>query len=1117
MHTRLARTALGLLLAFLAAVLIGRSPSDAIAQRKGGFAKDARAKEKDVPPPKFTLPESWVKALTWRSIGPANMGGRITAIAAFEADPSTYWIATASGGLVKTTNNGVTFEHQFDREASVSIGDVCVAPSDKNVVWVGTGENNPRNSVSYGDGVYKSTDGGKTWKHMGLNKTFQIGRIAIHPTNPDIVYVGALGRLYGPNEDRGLYKTTDGGKRWDKVFYVDDKTGVIDLRMDPTNEDTLYVAMWERKRDEYDSWPGGGLPDGYDAYDPVVKWGKGAGIYKTTDGGKSFKKLSNGLPSNNLGRIGLDVYRKDPKVVFAIVDCEKIGMGTPPKKVVASNADIGLRGEDAGEDAGAKVLFVVPEGAGDKAGIEREDVIVKVADKNIKSYSDLTEYLRGAKVGDKVKVELKRGERTEHVEVTLAERQQGFGGGGGGGFGGPGGGTRTRPYAANYGGQAANVQDQQGPNSHEYGGVYKSTDGGETWKRINSVNPRPMYFSLIRVDPSDDRYLYVGGVSMYRSTDGGKTFQSNVRGIHSDHHALWIDPRDGRHMIIGTDGGFYVSYDRANNWDHMNNLAMGQFYHVAVDTKKPYWVFGGLQDNGCWGLPSMSLRGTGPINEDVISVNSGDGYVCRVDQDDPDQVYAESQNGGIVRYNLLTGERASIRPGGQGGGGGGRAAAKGGAEEGPAPKKVEAKKEEAKKEEANGEQPNPKKEEAGEAPPARGSRYRFNWNTPYIVSAHNSHILYAGGNYVFKSVKKGDDFKIISPDITRTKHGSATAVAESPRNPDVLWAGTDDGNLWITRNGGIKWDNVAEKVRLKKPLWVATIETSRFAEGRAYVAFDAHRSDDDAPHVYMTDDFGQTWKSITSNLPTGSTRCLREDVTNPNLLYCGTEFALFVSLDRGGSWTKINNNLPTVAVHEVAVHPTAGEIVAATHGRSLWILDVTPVRQMASESLKEKPHLFKPNTLVRWQDLPARGRSGRRFVGENPPRQAQIFYSLPKKATKVTLQIQDIEGKTVAELNVPTADGLHKVLWNTAMRPAGGAGGPAIVGGGRGGGGPGGGGGRFGGGLGRRQVPAGSYRLVLNVDGESFTQSLTIEGDPVPPRSLTAEDEDEDDGDIDKD
>jgi photosystem II stability/assembly factor-like uncharacterized protein len=1006
----------------------------AFAQPKG---KQKDGKEKDIPPPNFTLPDAWAKAFNWRCIGPANMSGRITAISVLEADPATYWIATASGGLVKTSNNGVTFEHQFDKEATVSIGDVCVAPSDKNVVWVGTGENNPRNSVSYGDGVYKSTDGGKNWKNMGLNKTFQIGKILIHPTDPNTVYVGALGRLYGPNEDRGLYKTIDGGKTWDKVFYIDDRTGVIDARMDPTNPEVLYVAMWERRRDDYDSWPGGGVPDGYDAYDPVMKWGAGAGIYKSTDGGKSFKKLTNGLPTNNMGRIGLDVYRKDPKVLFAVVDCEKIGMGTPKKAVAASNAYMGLIGEDAGEDAGAKITRVVPNGPAETAGVKVEDVVTKMGAKEIRTYEEMLAVANGAKASDKVKLEVKRGDKAVSLELTYGERPAGKGPGGGG-FGGPGGATATRPYGANYGGQAANVQDQQGPDSHQYGGLYKSTDGGETWKRINSINPRPMYFSQVRVDPSNDQFLYILGVSLSVSRDGGKTFQAGGRGVHADQHALWINPRDGRHQIIGTDGGFYATYDRGANWDHHNNLALGQFYHVAVCTKKPYWVYGGLQDNGCWGLPSMSLHGGGPINEDVVSLNGGDGYVCRVDPNDPDQVYAESQNGGMVRYNLRTGERASIKPQARQG----------------------------------------------------GPQYRFNWNTPYILSTANSQILYSAGNYVFKSVKKGDNPQVISPEITRTKHGSATALAESPRNPDVLWVGTDDGYLWITKNGGRDWTNITEKVGLKKPTWVATIEPSRFAEGRAYVCFDAHRLDDDNPYVYVTDDFGQTWKPVTSNLPVGSTRCLREDVKNPNLLYCGTEFALFASLDRGQSWTKINNNLPTVAVHEVAVHPTAGEIVVATHGRSIWILDVTALRQMASEKIKDEVTLYKPNTVIRWQDMPGRGRSGRRFVGENPPTGAQIFYSLPKKAEKVTLEFQDIDGKKVGELTGAATAGLHKLTWNTLAS---------------------GGGGGFGGRFGGRQVPAGAYRIVLTVDGQTQNQSFAIEGDPLPPRSVTAEDDDDDD------
>jgi photosystem II stability/assembly factor-like uncharacterized protein len=771
-------------------------------------------------------------------------------------------------------------------------------------------------------------------------------------------------------------------------------------------------------------------------------------------------------------------------------------MGTAPKKAaVTSNTFMGVQGEDGTDVAGAKITRVTPDGPADHAGVKIDDVVTKMGDKDVKTYEEMLAIANAAKPNDKVLLQVKRGDKTEVLELVYGERPQGKGGfggpgGGGGGFGGPGGGTATRPYAANYGGQSPNIQDQQGKDSFEYGGVYKSTDGGETWKRINSVNPRPMYFSQVRVDPSDDKYVYVLGVGMYRSTDGGKTFQQTQRGIHADQHCLWINPKDGRQMIVGTDGGFYVTYDRGQNWDHINHLALGQFYHVAVCTKKPYFIYGGLQDNGCWGIPSMSLRGSGPLNEDVISINGGDGYVCRVDPNDPDQIYAESQNGGMVRYNLRTGERASIKPGGGFGRGGGA--------------------------------PPPAAE--GEAPPAapgERQRYRFNWNTPHILSAHNSQIWYCGGNFVFKSVKKGDDPKIISPDITRTKHGSATALSESPRNPDVLWAGTDDGNLWITRNGGKDWTNVAEKVGLKKPLWVATIEASRFAEGRAYVAFDAHRSDDDSPYVYMTDDYGQTWKSITGNLPVGSTRCLREDIKNPNLLYCGTEFALHVSLDRGSSWTKINNNLPTVAVHEVAIHPTAGEIVAATHGRSLWILDVTALRQMASEKIKDEPTLFKPNTVVRWQEMPSRGRSGRRFVGENPRPGAHVFFSLAKKADKVTLVFQDIDGNKVGELNGSTEAGLHAMIWNTSTRPAPGpgvgrgGGGGGGGGGGAGGGGGGGGGGGFGGG---RLVPSGAYKVVLNVDGKELSQSFLIEGDPVPLRSLSAEDEDEDeDEDMDKD
>ncbi|MBI4605950.1 MAG: PDZ domain-containing protein, partial [Planctomycetes bacterium] len=637
------------------------------------------------------IPEGWLKALRWRSIGPANMGGRIVDLAVCESDPSTFWVATASGGLLKTTNNGVTFEHQFDREATVSIGAVAVAPSDPKVVWVGTGESNPRNSVSYGDGVYRSTDGGKTWTNMGLKRSYQIGRIAIHPRDPNIAYVGALGRLWGPNEERGVFKTTDGGATWAKVLYVDDRTGVIDLSMHPKDPETLIAAAWERRRDGFDSWPGNQvpIPDGYQGYDPIVKWGPGSGLRKTTDGGKTWRKLTKGLPATHLGRIGLDWHRKDPSVVYAVVDCEAIGKGPEPLPVhfgaAGEDSDgkarvtqvlpdspaekAGLRAGDAivavdalpvaGFDKlldrlraarpGQKVALVaargsetlalevvlrsrpgagrgfgssgsgpwlgilgasregkteltevIPEGPAAKAGLAPGDIVLEIDGKPVGELDEIAEQVRGRQAGDKVTLRVARGSEAREVVVELEERPAGEAGGarrgpppspvylgiqGEDAEGGarlteitsegpaekaglevgdivqavegkriadyedlvegirarkagdvlaltvlrggetkqvtatlenrPGGPSRTRPYGFSLGGQSPNVQDQQGSKGFEHGGVYRSSDGGESWTRLNSLNSRPMYFSVVRVDPNDDKLVCVLGVSQY--------------------------------------------------------------------------------------------------------------------------------------------------------------------------------------------------------------------------------------------------------------------------------------------------------------------------------------------------------------------------------------------------------------------------------------------------------------------------------------------------------------------------------------------------------------------------------------------------------------------------
>lgn len=1254
-------------------------------------AKESTNKEKEAAKPKWdgSIPKEWTKGIRWRSIGPANMGGRIVDLAVNERDPNTWWAATASGGLIKTTNNGNSFVHQFDREATVSIGAVAVSASNPDILWVGTGENNPRNSVSYGDGVYKSTDGGKTWANMGLKKTFQIGEIVIHPTNPDIVYVGALGRLYGNNEERGVFKTVDGGKTWERCFYIDDRTGIIEMQMSPADPETLIVTAWERLRDGFDSWPGSEIPipEGYGGYDPIRKWGPGSGLYKTTDGGKNWKKLTKGLPTSQMGRIGIDWYRKDPNVLFAVIDCENIGKGPAPLNVlwgaVGENrenqvtvtqvyanspaAKAGLKvgdiieslndeaitdfdrildtirdkkagdtfktavkrgaesitleytlvsrganrsgesgggggsmrtlglfgafGEDA--DEGLKISTIFPESAAQKAGIQAEDIITEFDGKKSQSWEELLEQLGRKNAGDKVKVKYIRLGESKEIEVTLEARQGGPGSGGSaGGTGGTGGGQSTqpqsstyigitgdtgpdggaklsnvteggpaekagvlkgdiivaindkdvpdyratldalrgkrvgdkvklkikrgeenkeievtfenrpgpvRPYTASLGGQAPNIQDQQGAKGYEYGGIYKSVDGGESWTRVNSLHSRPMYFSVVRVDPNDDKNVYLLGVSQFKSSDGGITFDANLgRAVHADGHALWIDPRDGRHMIIGVDGGVYTTYDRGNRWDHLNTLALGQFYHVAIAPKYPYYVYGGLQDNGTWGGPAISLNGSGPVNEDWLSVGGGDGFMCRVDPNDPELVYWTSQDGNMGRRNMKTGERASIRA------------------------------------------------VAPEGEPA----YRFNWNTPFILSNFNSRVFYAAGNYVFRSWDRGSNLEKISPEITLTKRGSATALSESPRSPNVLYVGTDDGALWVTRDAGKTWSDITKNLGLVAPRWVSTIEASRFEEGRVYVCLDGHRSNDDDPYVLVSEDYGKTFKSIRANLPWGSTRCLRESPFNENVLLVGTEFGLFATANRGETWSSLNSNLPTVAIFDLAFHPNNGEVVLATHGRSLWIGDITALHQLAPAHLTESPNLYKPTTAIRWRREASRGTTNRRFIGENPPAGAVIYYTLPKKAENVSVKIIDVSGQTLREIRGSNEAGLQRVTWDFiaqgggrgqgggASGSAGAAGAPATTSGegtggstptaagsasgqatassghatsgqaatagqgrrGSGGAGSGGGGGGGFGGFGRgRTVSSGTYRVVLTVDGKEFTQELKVISDPNLP------------------
>jgi len=1015
----------------------------------------AAAAEESAPAPAPAPPLStaWLKPLAWRSIGPAAMGGRITGIAVSARDAATWWVATASGGLVKTTNNGITFEHQFDHEHTVSVGDVAVAPSDDRIVWVGTGEANPRNSVSWGDGVYKSTDGGKTWAHMGLPGSFQVGAIRIHPTNPDIVWVGALGHLWGPNAERGLFRTTDGGKTWQKVLYVDDRTGVIDVALNPSDPDTLLVATWERRR------------DGFDTNDPVQRHGPGSALFKSTDGGASFRRITAGLPTKALGRIGLDYSAKNPEVVYMVLDSEVTGTEPPDAPF------LGVNGTDA--DAGARLTAVVADGPAAKAGLQKGDIVVRLGDASILCWADLVRLARQHVAGETVKIEVSREHKSVVTDLTLGTRPEEKRKEDGGVYAG----VRPGPgmFDAGLGGQRPNLQDQQGRAGHEYGGLYRSEDGGDTWTRVNTLNPRPMYFSKVRVDPSDDRRVWVLGIRLWRSEDGGATFQGDgAPGVHPDHHALWIDPARGSHMILGTDGGIYVTWDGGKAWDHLNHVAIGQFYDAAVAPNRDYWVYGGLQDNGSWGGPNRVGHARGPTNADWIMIGGGDGFRCRVDAHDPALVYFESQGGGIGRRHLATGEMAFMQP--------------------KAPK---------------------------------GVRYRFNWNTPFLLSHHNAKLYYTAGNVVFRSLDRGEGLRAISPEITRTEKGSATALAESPLDPDALWVGTDDGALFGTRDGGHTWTDLwpleapaapavkapapanpepvapaakeqgavetepvsraartetppAQPVSAGQPLralvpgprWVSWIEPSRYAAGRAYVVLDAHRSDDFTPYLLVTEDYGATWRSIRGDLPdeAGTTRVLREDIANENMLWLGTEFGAWVSLDRGATWISLNTNLPTVAVHHFALQAASGDVVAATHGRSLWVLDATLLRQLTPDVLAEDVHLFTPRPAVQWRPEPRSG-GDRTFTGENPYGGAEIFYALAKKAGPLTLEVTTLDGQPVRTLQTKGEAGLHRATWDLRRAPE----------------------------KGHRRAPRvrpGTYRLVLETAGRTWTTDVVVENDP---------------------
>jgi photosystem II stability/assembly factor-like uncharacterized protein len=805
------------------------------------------------------------------------MGGRIVDIAVADSNADMMYVAAATGGLWKTTNGGDSWAPVFDQQDTLSLGSVAIAPSNPDVVWVGTGEANARNSVSWGDGVYKSTDGGKTWKNMGLKDSRHVSRVVIHPTNPDIVLVAALGHLWGPSKERGIYRTTDGGKTWVHVKFLDEDTGFIDLAIDQSDPQVLYAAAYCVRR------------DGFAGGNPAVQWGPNAGLFKSEDGGKTWDRMTAGLPDRPYGRCGLSVFRKDPRIVFAVVQTDK--------------TDITVRGQPPKES-------------------------------------------------DKV----------------------------------------------------------------ETGGVFRSEDRGKTWSKVNDLCPRPFYFGQIRVDPNDDKRLYVLGISFYVSDDGGKSFPQQFipRGPHSDQHALWIDPTNSDHLMLGNDGGLWTSKDKAKTWTPIRGMALGQFYGVAVDMRRPYRVYGGLQDNGSWGGPSATDRTDGIEPGDWRSISGGDGFRAQVDPKDPNTVYIETQYGNPVRIDVSAKTATKrIRPN----------------------------------------------------PPKGDPAYRFNWDAPLLVSPHDHSELYYGGNFLFQSADRGDTWKPISPDLTRGQPGPSadnghtiTAVAESPLKEGVLWVGTDDGDTHVSRDGGKTWKDLSEKLTaalddaamlravadgqdlgVKIPgrsadRWITCVECSPFAEGTAFVAIDRHRNDDVGAYVFKTTDYGETWTAVMGDLPeNGPVHVVRQSSRNADLLFAGTEFGLYATLDGGKHWRPVTNGLPpAVRVNDLVIHPRDRDLVIGTHGRSIYVMDIAPLEEATAKVLSAEFHVFDVKPAIAYKVRDRDKSAG--YVAPNPPYGAVIRYYLKDAAAETpTLVIRDFAGKAVATLSGPKNVGLNTVVWN--LRP----------------------------------------------------------------------------------
>ena len=917
----------------LIAALLGAAPS--------GLSAQGKAPAKSKSPAAAPLGAGAVlDGLKFRSVGPTQQSGRFVDFAVPAQRPHTFYAATASGHLWKTENNGQTFAPLFESEKVFSIGDIAVAPSHPDVLYLGSGEANNSRSTYWGDGIYRSIDAGKTWTNVGLKESHHIGRIVVHPANPDIVYVAALGHLYSENPERGLYKTVDAGKTWAKVLdaAIDGRAvGVVDVVMDPSDPETLYAASYDRFRKPWTFGLGG----------------PGSGVHKTTDGGGTWTKLAGGLPGGILGRIGLTVYPKNPKILYAEIE----------------NAN--------------------------KPGLSPEERWKELLDG--KSSSGMID-----------------------------------------------------------------------------GEVFRSDDAGATWSKVSpekrSIGGAPgYYYGQIIVDPNDDKIVFILSVGVLATRDGGKTWTSPFQ-FGGDNHALWIDPMDSGHMLLGYDHGMGVTWDGGKSWYHPDFLPLAQFYAIDYDMSFPYRVAGGLQDNGSLMGPSTKPGASGgfgrgaaaggpPIRlEDWFNLGGGDGMYNVFDRTTNRTVYNESQFGPLSRVDLVTGESKSI------------------------------------------------------AYQRLKPETRWNWCAPILVSAHNSDTVYHCGNIVVMSTNRGESWTEISPDLSTNdpskltvggkggdgniQYCTITTFDESTLVPGLLWAGTDDGNVWVTRDNGKVWTKLNDKIPGNPGYWVSRVAASHADPGTAYVSYTGFRNDDFRPFLYKTTDTGATWTSLAAALPEGPVNVIREDPKNPSLLFAGTDFGVYVSIDGGKAWTKMKG-LPTQPVHDLKVHPRESDLIVATHGRGAYIADIKPAQELTPEVLAKDVHLFAPEPKVRWTGQDRRESSSSNFAGESEAPGVPISYTLKAKP-KETVKVQIYAGTLLLNEIAGTAEiGLNIVTWNMTGRRErtpdekkaaqegarriremgyGGAGGdPNFA---------------------TFPVPPGDYKVALVVDGKTLTTTATVLKDP---------------------